>query len=75
MGPLLSFQLTLQEWLLLELGVPPDKDLLSAPERWELCTLLGFGLGLPLRPGVLFRPPQVLRSEREGGAAWLGPRL
>ncbi|KAH0619723.1 hypothetical protein JD844_000661 [Phrynosoma platyrhinos] len=29
------FQLTLQEWLLLELGVHPDEDVLSAAERQE----------------------------------------
>nr|XP_056718384.1 Fanconi anemia group A protein [Euleptes europaea] len=30
-----KFQLTLQEWLLLELGVYPDEDILSASERQE----------------------------------------
>ncbi|XP_066493037.1 Fanconi anemia group A protein [Tiliqua scincoides] len=30
-----AFQLTLQEWLLLELGVHPDEDVLSALERHE----------------------------------------
>ncbi|XP_015262175.1 PREDICTED: Fanconi anemia group A protein [Gekko japonicus] len=30
-----TFQLTLQEWLLMELGVHPDEDVLSASERQE----------------------------------------
>uniref|UniRef100_A0A8D2J4R4 FA complementation group A n=1 Tax=Varanus komodoensis TaxID=61221 RepID=A0A8D2J4R4_VARKO len=30
-----AFQLTLQEWLLMELGVHPDGDVLSACERYE----------------------------------------